>query len=309
MTYPIQDVLPNETPTRSIFTVKNSNPSGPVRRRFTVGSVLKWVALITVSLVLLVPLYVMVISAFKLEPDILGNPLGIGPDSFTLEPLLRALENPNFNVIRAYGITVLFVILVNLLSIGLSAPIAHVIARGRTRWHVVLLLTFVCGLFIPSQVILIPVVFVLRTLGLIGTIPGFVLFETATTLPITIFLFTAFIKSIPREIDEAAMLDGAGRVRAFWSCIFPLMRPVVLTVIVLHSISVWNDFINPQVILGPGSGLYTVTTGVYAAIGQQSTDYTVVFPTLILAVAPAFVFFFIMQRFIIGGLVAGSTKG
>jgi raffinose/stachyose/melibiose transport system permease protein len=279
------------------------------KRRLRTSTRLKWLALGSVSVVLLLPLYIMVISAFKQQEDILGNPLGIGPGSFTLDPLTAALGNPNFNVLRAYATTLLFVVLVNVFSIALSAPISYVIARGRTRWHVLLLMVFVCGLFVPPQVILIPVVFVLRELGLIGTIPGFVLFETAGTLPVTIFLFTAFVRSIPREIDEAAALDGAGRIRTFWSCIFPLMKPVVLTIIVLHSIGVWNDFINPQVILGPGSGYYTVTTGVYAAVSELSTDYTVVFPTLLLAVAPALVFFFVMQRFIIGGLVAGSTKG
>ena len=123
------------------------------------------------------------------------------------------------------------------------------------------------------------------------------------------FLFTAFARTIPKQIDEAASIDGAGRVRTFWSCIFPLMKPVVATLVVLNSVSVWNDFVNPQIILGPSSGLYTVTTGVYAAVGQYSTDYTVVFPTLLLAIAPILIFFIIMQRFIIGGLVAGATKG
>lgn len=279
------------------------------RRRASLAAVLKWITVCGVALFLVVPLYILIISAFKQERDILGNPLGIGSDSFTWEPLSRAILNPNFNVLYAYGITLLFVILVCVASIVLSAPIAYVIARGVKRRYLFLLALFVCGLFIPSQVIVIPVVFVLRAIGLVGTIPGFVLFEAAVTLPITVFLFTAFIRSIPRDIDEAALIDGAGRLRAFWSCIFPLMRPVVLTVVVLHSITVWNDFINPQVILGPGSGFYTVTTGVYAAIGQLSTDYSVVFPTLLLAVAPVFVFFFIMQKFIVGGLVAGATKG
>ena len=81
------------------------------------------------------------------------------------------------------------------------------------------------------------------------------------------------------------------------------------TMLVLTSIGVWNDFVSPQVVLGPSSGIYTVTTGVYAAIGQYTSDYTTVFPTLFLAVVPAIIFFMIMQRYIIGGLAAGATKG
>lgn len=274
-----------------------------------VSRILKWTVLALVAIVMIVPLYIMVISAFKPQAEIINNPLMISPEIFTLEYLQNAITSKTFNVAKAYGISALFVILVNLFCIILAAPVSYVIARGRRRWHIGLLLLFVSGLFIPGQVILIPVIFVLRFLGLMGTIPGFVLFETALTLPITIFLFSAYLRTIPRDIDEAAAIDGAGKIRAFWTCIFPLMKPTVVTVIVLNSISVWNDFVNPQIILGPSSGIYTVTTGVYAAIGKYSTNYTTVFPTLLLAVAPAIIFFFIMQRHILGGLAAGATKG
>jgi raffinose/stachyose/melibiose transport system permease protein len=153
------------------------------------------------------------------------------------------------------------------------------------------------------------VVFVLRVLGLINTIPGFILFETAATLPVTIFLFSAYLRSCPRDIDEAAALDGAGRIRAFWTCIFPIMRPVVATIVEAELHRRVERLRDPQIILGPGSGIYTVTTGVYAAVGEFSTDYTQVFPTLLLAIAPALVFFVLMQKHIIGGLAAGATKG
>lgn len=278
-------------------------------RTSALAATAKWVLLGAGALVMLVPLYIMVISAFKTQEDILRHPLAISPEMFTLEYLMQAITSEKFNVIGAYGITLLFVALVNLFCIALAAPVAYVIARGRSKWHIALLLLFVSGLFIPGQVTLIPVVFVLRVLGLINTIPGFILFETAATLPVTIFLFAAYLRTVPRDIDEAAALDGAGRIRAFWSCVFPIMRPIVATVIVLNSIGVWNDFVSPQVILGPSSGIYTVTTGVYAAVGEFSTDYTTVFPTLLLAIAPAVIFFIIMQRHIIGGLVAGATKG
>ncbi|MEU2202117.1 carbohydrate ABC transporter permease [Isoptericola sp. NPDC019482] len=288
-----------------------ARPASRTRRRPLpgVGTVLKWVVLGLVALVMVVPLYIMVINAFKPQDAIISSPLAITPDTFSLEYLQAALTSAKFNVVRAYGVTLLFVALVNVCGIALAAPVAYVIARGRSKWHLGLLLLFVSGLFIPGQVTLIPVVFVLRVLGLINTIPGFILFETAATLPVTIFLFAAYLRTVPRDIDEAAALDGAGKIRAFWSCIFPIMKPVVATIVVLNSISVWNDFVSPQIILGPSSGIYTVTTGVYAAVGEFSTDYTTVFPTLLLAVSPAILFFVLMQRHIIGGLVAGATKG
>ncbi|WP_263730725.1 carbohydrate ABC transporter permease [Cellulomonas sp. SG140] len=275
----------------------------------TIAATLRWALLGAIALAMLVPLYVMVISAFKPQEEIIRHPLAISPGTFTFSHMWAAITSSQFNVIAAYGVTLLFVVLVNVCCLLLSAPAAYVIARGRDRKHTLLLLLFVSGLFIPGQVTLIPVVFVLRVLHLIKTIPGFVLFETATTLPVTVFLFTAYLRTVPREIDEAAALDGASRMRAFWSCVFPVMRPVIATIVVLNSIGVWNDFVSPQIILGPRSGIYTVTTGVYAAVGEFSTDYTIVFPTLLLAIAPVVAFFIIMQRHIIGGLVAGATKG
>lgn len=275
----------------------------------TISATLRWPLLGAIALAMLVPLYVMVISAFKPQEEIIRHPLAISPSTFTFSHMWAAITSSQFNVIAAYGVTLLFVVLVNVCCLLLSAPAAYVIARGRDRKHTLLLLLFVSGLFIPGQVTLIPVVFVLRVLHLINTIPGFVLFETATTLPVTVFLFTAYLRTVPREIDEAAALDGASRMRAFWSCVFPVMRPVIATIVVLNSIGVWNDFVSPQIILGPRSGIYTVTTGVYAAVGEFSTDYTIVFPTLLLAIAPVVAFFIIMQRHIIGGLVAGATKG
>ena len=283
--------------------------SGGRTRAPLVARLARWIVLTVVAVVMVVPLYTMVINAFKPQKEIIENPLLITPQSFTPEFLWAAITSSKFNVIAAYGVTLLFVVLVNVCCILLSAPVAYVIARGRSKWHMGLLLLFVSGLFIPGQVTLIPVVFVLRVLGLINTIPGFILFETAATLPVTIFLFSAYLRSVPRDIDEAAALDGPGRVRAVWTCIVPIMRPVVATVVVLNSIGVWNDFVSPQIILGPSSGIYTVTTGVYAAVGEFSTDYTQVFPTLLLAIAPALIFFVLMQKHIICGLAAGATKG
>ncbi|MER6943154.1 carbohydrate ABC transporter permease [Nonomuraea sp. NPDC000554] len=262
-----------------------------------------------VSALMLVPMYLMVANAFKSQQDILAHPFSLSPDILTFEYLLRALDNPDFDVVRGYAVTILFVVLVNVLSVLVAGPVSYVIARRSRRPYRLLLLMFVAGTFIPSQVVLIPVVYTLKFLGLMNSIPGFVLFETTLTLPFSVFLYTGYLTTIPRGLDEAAMIDGAGTHRVFWSVIFPLMRPAVATMVILNTFSVWNDFANPQIILGPGSGLYTITTGIYAAVGQYTTDYTVVFPTLLLAAAPPLAVFVLLQRYIIGGLSTGAVKG
>jgi raffinose/stachyose/melibiose transport system permease protein len=286
-----------------------TSTEAPRRLSHVVARAPRVITLTVLSVLMLVPLYVLIISVFKPQQAIFDNPIGLPFGQLTLEYLVDAITSPRFNVIKAYGITAFFVVFGSVSTVLLGAPAAYVIARGRTKWHIALLLFFVSATFIPGQAILIPAIYVLRWLGLMGTVPGFLLFQVAGGMAMTIFLFTAYIRTIPRDLDEAAAIDGAGRFRAFWLTIFPLMKPIVATVLILQSLSIWNDFVTPQVILGPGSGIYTVTTGVYAAISENSTNYNLMFPTLLLAVAPALVFFLIMQRQIIGGLVSGATKG
>ncbi|MYS87748.1 carbohydrate ABC transporter permease [Embleya scabrispora] len=301
--------MSNPTSRRSDRRSPAPSRSGAAGLLHTSRAATRWAGLVLGSLLMLVPMYVLVVNAFKDQDDIQNSPFGLPLSRLTLAHVQDVLDNPDFDLVKAYGVTLLFVVVVNVLSLAVCGPVSYVIARGRGRRHVALLLMFVAGTFIPNQVLLIPVVFVLKTLGLMGTVPGFVLFETCLTIPFSVFLYAAYIRTIPRELDEAAAIDGAGRIGTFWRIVFPLMRPVVATAVILHSLSIWNDFVTPQIILGPGSGLYTVTTGVYAAIGQYSTNYTVVFPNLLLAIAPALAFFIVMQRYIVNGLTSGATKG
>jgi raffinose/stachyose/melibiose transport system permease protein len=279
------------------------------RRRSTGRGRGRFVFLLVLAVFMLIPLYVLVVNAFKSQQDILAHPFSLPLGNVTGRYLGHALNNPQFNIVKSYGVTLGFVVAVNVLSVGLAAPASYVIARSPRRRYRLLMLLFLAGTFIPSQVLVIPVVYVLKTLGLMGTVPGYLLFETTLTLPFSIFLYAGYIATISKELDQAAAVDGAGLLRTFWQIIFPLARPVVATMVILNTFSVWNDFVNPQLILGPGSGLYTVTTGIYAAVSQYQTDYTVVFPTLLLAIAPLLVFFVFMQRHIISGLTTGSTKG
>jgi raffinose/stachyose/melibiose transport system permease protein len=261
-----------------------------------------------VSVVMLVPLYLLVINSFKSEQDIMARPFDF---LVHLSPqyLWAAMTAPSYNVLKGYLVTAAFVVGVGLLCLVITIPAAYVIARGASSGHRAVLLVMLAGLFIPSQVLVIPVVYVLRTIHLMATVPGFILFETTLTIPVSLFLFTGFIQAIPRALDEAARIDGAGRIRILVQVIVPLMRPAIATVVVLNAVSVWADFVDPEIILGPASGIYTVTTSVYAAIGQYTTNFTAVYPNLLLAVAPVFIFFVFMQRQIIGGLTSGALKG
>ncbi|MEU6609246.1 carbohydrate ABC transporter permease [Streptomyces shenzhenensis] len=283
---------------------------GPRRaRRRPAGSPLRWLLLSVLFVVMIVPVYLLVVNAFKSQQDILDSPFSLPLGGLTLEHLSAAVNSPQYNVIGGYGFTLFLVVIVDVLCILLAGPAAYAIARSLKRRTQLVLLYFLAGTFIPGAAVIIPVIYVLREIGLANTVTGLVAHDVASTLPVSIFLFVGFIRTIPVDIDHAATIDGAGRYRTFWTIIFPLLRPAVVTVLILNSIGIWNDFVSPQILLSPSSGHYTVTTAIYAGISQYSTDLTKVFPNLLLAVAPVIIFFIYMQRHIISGLTVGAVKG
>ncbi|MGW2181875.1 carbohydrate ABC transporter permease [Streptomyces sp. NPDC001732] len=278
-------------------------------RRREPRSLLRRVLLGVLFLVMVVPVYLLVVNAFKSQEEILDSPFSLPLGGLTLEHLSAAVSSPQYNVIGGYGFTLFLVVVVDVLCILLAGPAAYAIARSLRRRTQLVLLYFLAGTFIPGAAVIIPVIYVLREIGLANTVTGLIAHDVATTLPVSIFLFVGFIRTIPVDIDHAATIDGAGRHRTFWTIVFPLMRPAVVTVLILNSIGIWNDFVSPQILLSPSSGHYTVTTAIYAGISQYSTDLTKVFPNLLLAVAPVIIFFIYMQRHIISGLTVGAVKG
>lgn len=280
-----------------------------MNRSAKISNTIRVVFLSILFLAMLVPMYIMVVNAFKPQQEILLSPLGLDPSTATTEFLEAAWNSTQFPVIEGYAFTIFLVLACNVIAIGFAVPAAYVIARTPGILFAALLMFFVAGMFIPAQIILVPAVFVLKALGLMGTIPGLVLFMSASMIPFTLFIFSGYIRMLPKSLDEAAAIDGAGRQRILWTIVFPLMRPIVATAFILNALSAWNDFVSPQLILGPGSQFRTITTGVYAAVSTYTTNYEIVFPTLLLAVVPILLIFVLMQRHIMGGLSAGAVKG
>ncbi|WP_026924348.1 carbohydrate ABC transporter permease [Glycomyces arizonensis] len=275
----------------------------------TVRRTVRVAVVAVLSAAMLVPMYIMVVNAFKPQQEILLSPLSLDFATATTDHLKAAWQSTSFPVIEGYAVSLFLVLACNAVAIGTAVPAAYAIARTPKLLFRILLMFFVAGMFVPAQIILVPAIFVLKSLGLMGTLPGLVLFMSATMIPFTLFVFSAYIRMLPRSLDEAAAIDGAGRQRILWTIVFPLMRPIVATAFVLNALGAWNDFVSPQLILGPGSEFRTITTGVYAAVSTYSTNYEIVFPTLLLAVAPILLIFAVMQRHIMGGLSAGAVKG
>jgi len=188
----------------------------------------------------------------------------------------------------------------------LAAMAGFVLQRRRSRWNGFINFLVLSGLIIPPAVV--PTIWVLQRLGLFRTMSGLILIEIAFGLSFCILLFRAFVATIPRELDEAAVIDGAGPLRLFFQVIFPLLRSVIVTVVVVQSVAVFNDFVNPLYFL-PGDQNATVQLTLYNFQSQFSTQYNLLFMNILLITIPPLVMFLFFNRQIVAGMTSGAVKG
>jgi raffinose/stachyose/melibiose transport system permease protein len=257
--------------------------------------------------VFFLPLYLVVVNVFKHGADITAAPAAL-PVPPTLDNLTETLTRSDHlfwnGLINSVTITLLSITVLTVLS----AMLGHYICRTGSRTGRWLLLTLLAGLMIPPQVILVPVTKILGLAGLMGTTSGLVLFNVGYYLPFGVFVFSGFIRSIPIELEEAAAIDGCGRFGTFWRVVFPLLRPATSSVLIFLGVWIWNDFLNPLIILGPAGGT-TVTVGVYRALGQFQRDFGGMFALMFLATLPILGFYLLLQKHFVKGLTGGAVKG
>jgi raffinose/stachyose/melibiose transport system permease protein len=187
-----------------------------------------------------------------------------------------------------------------------AAMVGYVLHRKRTRWNPVINFFVLAGLIVPPAVV--PTIWVLQGLGIFKTLFSGVLIETTFGLSFSILLFRAFVATIPRELDEAATIDGAGSLRLFFQVILPLLRPVIVTVIVVQAVAIFNDFQNPLYFL-PGNDLATVQLTLYNFQSQSLSQYNLLFMDVLLITIPPLVLYIFFNRQIVAGLTSGAVKG
>lgn len=220
--------------------------------------------------------------------------------------LVAVIQFNDFMILRAFwNSTVLTVLSVGIVTV-LAAMAAWIISRRDTKMSRFFNFLILSGLMIPPAVV--PTILLLQGLGIYGTFPSMVLIEVAFCTSFTVMMFRAFIASIPREIDEAAILDGASPLRLFFSVIFPLLRSVMFTSIILNSVFVFNDFVNPLYFL-PGDENATIQLTLFNFQSQFLTRYNWLFMDILLVTIPMVVMFAFFNKRIVAGMTAGAVKG
>jgi raffinose/stachyose/melibiose transport system permease protein len=271
--------------------------------RYTWRTGLREAAMVVTALIFLVPVWVLVNIALRGPDD--HSPAMFPTMEPTLENLRAAwtrgdLGNAIVNSVVVTAVSVLFIV-------ALAALASYPLARVSRGWARTLFFLFLVGLLLPFQLALIPLYTTIRDLGLLGTLPSLILFNIGRELPLAIFLYTTFLRAIPGDYEEAAVLDGAGRLATFVRVLFPLLAPVTGSVIVLTGVFVYNDFFTPLLYLS-GSANQTATVALSTFVGQYRSEWNVVFSGLIISSAPILVLYFILQRTVIKGF-GGGLKG
>ena len=264
------------------------------------------VAFLVAGIVFVVPFVFIVFTAAKDRAEASGLRFSPPTDWQLIPNILEVIGFRNDLMVTALRNSLILTVLSVALIVVFAAMVGFVLQRRRDRAARVVSALVLAGLIIPPAIV--PTIYVLQSIGLFKTLIGLTLVEVAFLLPFAILIFRAFVSSIPRELDEAAIIDGASPLRLFIHVIFPLLRPAVITVIVVASVAIYNDFVNPLYFL-PGNENATAQLTLFAFQSQFNTRWNLLFADVLLITIPPLVMFIFFQRQIVSGMAAGAVKG
>lgn len=264
-------------------------------------SVLLWL----VAIIHIYPVLLVLMSSVKSKHELAANPFGI-PTEITFQYFKQAFKTMHYTrsflntvIIAGFSVTILLLI---------ASMVAYAVARKENKFYNFIYMFFLAGLIVPFQMTMIPLYKIMLATKLISTFQGMVFFYLSFLAPFSVFLLTGFIKTVPRELEEAAYIDGCGLYRNFFNIVLPLLRPALSTVAVLNLFSIWNDFLPPMLYLQKSASM-TLTVQLNSFRGMYVNDWSLIFTGVCMIVAPMLVIYIFAQRFIISGITAGAVKG
>jgi raffinose/stachyose/melibiose transport system permease protein len=259
---------------------------------------------ILIGLVFLIPFYYVVSNSLKSFSEILTNTSSL-PSVLQFQNYVNAFEQLNY--LKVFTNSLIVTIASNIVLVVFCSMAAYMLVRTKKRISNVIFMLFVAAMVIPFQSIMIPLVKTAGTLGLLNSIWGLVIMYLGFGSGITIFLYHGFIKGIPVELEEAAIIDGCTPFGVFWKIVFPLLKPITVTIIILNSLWIWNDFLLPSLVLQDPE-LRTIPLATFFFFGQYTKQWDLALAALVLSIIPLLIFFFSMQKHIIKGITSGSIK-
>jgi raffinose/stachyose/melibiose transport system permease protein len=270
-------------------------------QRYTRRAFLRELTLLVIAAIWWVPFYFLVIISLKPDLEALQSPLSFPKDvdvgNFSTAWHDAALGRSLVNSLVITGGSVLALI-------AIGSICAYTIARRPGRMGTALYLLFVLGIILPFQLGLVPTYAVLRHLHLVGSYLGIILLYTGIWMPFAVFLYTGFVRSLPKEYEEASLVDGASTLRTFRRVVFPLLRPVTGTVAIFTGLIIWNDFFLSLIFLN-GTKKTPLPVAVYTFVGAFASRWNLIFAAVIVSLLPVLIFFLFAQRQLIRGFTGG----
>jgi raffinose/stachyose/melibiose transport system permease protein len=280
-----------------------------VRKAYTAKTLAWELTMLAAAVAFCLPLYLLFSVSLKPPEELFTDPMSF-PIQPHLENFSRAWES---NTGRSGGLQAALIhsTIITLSSVAVLILIgslcAYALARRPGKLSAILYTLFVLGIIVPFQLIVLPLFVMFRTVGLIGTHLGMIILWVGILTPLTVFLYTGFVRTLPKDYEEAARMDGASMFRTYTRVVFPLLRPVTGTVAIMTGLFVWNDFFVSLIFLG-GSGKETVPVAVYSFVGEYVTQWNLVFATVVIALLPLLSFFILAQKQLIRGF-SGGIRG
>ncbi|WP_244634851.1 carbohydrate ABC transporter permease [Brucella intermedia] len=259
--------------------------------------------LVSLGIVVIYPLLWMALNGFKTNSEIFGEPFAL-PTGFTLDNYISAWNQG----IRNYIATSVIVTLVSAIcTVLVSAWTAYGLTRSKLPGKPLFVGLVLGGLMLSPTVAVIPLVRIMQQLGLYNTYWALIILYTAFRIPFTTFLIRAYMLGLPRDLDEAAIMDGASEGQIFWRVTLPLCKPILVSCVILHVLFAWNEYLFAMIFTS-GADVQTLPVGLTSIMAKHGTNYAVVFAAMTLSALPILIVFFAAQRFFIRGLAEGIGK-
>lgn len=258
------------------------------------------------SIFWLMPLILIFINSFKSYNDMMQHFLSL-PESWSLDMYFETWNKFNFPMLIR---NTLMYTLGTVILVVLVAPMAaYKLARVKSKFSNFCFILIIMPMMVPFQSYMITLTKLASNMGLTGTKPGYILVSTGLSVPLAVYMIHGFVKNVPLELEECACIDGAGKVRTYFSIVLPLLKPIITTVVVIDTLATWNDIITNQLIIGGKAKAFNLQNALYMQFSAQTSDWEHALPGIVISMIPSLIFFVMMQKHIVGGVTAGAVKG
>lgn len=264
------------------------------------------IVLTILALIYIYPVFIMFADSFKSFGEVISNPVG-WPKAPTWDNYGHVIKKMHY--LQLLGNNVMITVIGIVGIVFFSSLAAYICDRRRTKYTGIIYTVLITPMLIPFQTIMITLLKAMNIVNLSNSRVGLGIQYWGFGIPMATFIFYNFMKTIPKELDESAQIDGASTIRTFVSVIFPLLKSVTVTVIVLDVMWIWNDFLLPLLMVNASNKTKTLVLAAYTFVGQMNTQWQYAMTGMVLAVFPSIIVFIALQKYIVEGVVAGAVKG